>query len=211
LVPLVAFGAAGTELPQPGNRTVREKELVAHVQDEKVMLEAAWAPVPAGAAGVRTAVTTLAGPISWYVGTGCPLVVTTWTRGTPCRAHGLLEVFRNTTAPASVDDVPPNLVKLMEAATADGEQVATAGVVVPGRLVVDEVEGVAEGAPPEQADSTPSDATASTEATPTARERGPGVVLMTASLPTAGESVRGPWPDTCTTRRRWPDRGGGAG
>jgi len=65
LVPLVVFGAAGTEVVQPANRTVREKELVAHVHDEKVMLAAARAPVPDGGAGVRTAVTSSAGPVAW--------------------------------------------------------------------------------------------------------------------------------------------------
>jgi hypothetical protein len=62
LLPLVAVGAAGTEVVQPGKRTVRDMELVAHVQEENVMLEPARAPVPVGGAGERTAVTTLAGP-----------------------------------------------------------------------------------------------------------------------------------------------------
>jgi hypothetical protein len=56
---------AGIELAQPGNRTVREKEPTAQAQSENVMLEAARVPVPEGAPGVSTAVTSWAGPPAW--------------------------------------------------------------------------------------------------------------------------------------------------
>ena len=52
--------AAGTELDQPGNRTLKVKEPTVQPQDEKVMLEAAWLAVPE--AGVRTVETIWAGP-----------------------------------------------------------------------------------------------------------------------------------------------------
>jgi hypothetical protein len=58
------WAAAGIELAHPGNSTVRVKDPTVHVHDEKVTLEAAPTPVPAGAAGVRTAVTMAAGPRS---------------------------------------------------------------------------------------------------------------------------------------------------
>jgi hypothetical protein len=59
LVPLVALGAAGTELAHPEKRTLSEKDEVSHVHDEKVMLEAA------GAVGLRTAVLPGAGAGAW--------------------------------------------------------------------------------------------------------------------------------------------------
>jgi hypothetical protein len=77
-------------------------------------------------------------------------------------------------APASEDEEPPNLVKSTEAETDDAEQAATAGVVVRGRLVVDDV-GVADGDPPEQAESTPRVARAATEVARTTVRRG-GIV-----------------------------------
>jgi hypothetical protein len=60
LVPLVESGVAGIEPAHPVNRTVRDIVFVAHVHDEKVMLEAASVPPP-WAAGVRTAMGTTEG------------------------------------------------------------------------------------------------------------------------------------------------------
>ncbi len=196
--PLAAVGAAGTGPAHPGKRTERDMVCVAHVHDEKVMLDPARAPVPPGAAGVSTAVTTGAGPGAWKVGMGCPSAATTWTRGTPDRAHGALAVSRNTMAPASVEDEPPNLVKSTDAETDD----AVHDVVRGATAVVAVVVGVADGEPPEQEESSPIEAVATI---PTAVHR-----LMPASPPTEAESVPGRWPDSGTTPPGWPGRAGAA-
>jgi hypothetical protein len=129
-----------------------------------------------------------------------PSVKTTRTWGTPWRAQGVLEVSLKTTAPARVEEVPPNLVKSMAAETDDGEQAGADGAVVVDRAVV-VVVGVADGEPPPQAARTASDASPTKGA-----QR-----LMPVSRLKAEESGPVRWPDNGRRRRGWPGRAIGAG